>query len=60
MIESLALKYRRIRERYCKENRMPDIIETLRKDNRSYLWDKLKYNWNIVDWENFFELKNQK
>jgi hypothetical protein len=60
MIESLALKYRRIRERHCKENRMSEIIEILRKDNRCYLWDKLKYNWNIVDWENFFELKNKK
>jgi len=59
MEENLALKHRRIRERNCRENRMPDIIETLRKDNKSKLWDKLKYNWNLSDWEYFFKLKNQ-
>ena len=59
MGENLSLKYKRKRQRYCKENRMPDIIETLRKDNRSKLWDKIKYNWNLADWEYYFELKNQ-
>lgn len=59
MIENLSLKKRRIRERYCKENSMPDIIETLRKDNASKLWDKLKSNWNLADWNYFFKLKNQ-
>lgn len=59
MIENLSLKKRRIRERYCKENSMPDIIETLRKDNASKLWDKLKANWNLADWNYFFKLKNQ-
>ena len=58
MEENLALKYRRIRERHCRENCMPDIIETLRKDNKSKLWDKLKCNWNIADWEYYFKLKN--
>jgi len=60
MEENLALKYRRIRDRYCRENRMPDIIDILRKDNKSKLWDKLKYNWSLVDWEFFFKLKNKK
>ncbi len=60
MDENLALKHKRIRERYCRENRMPDIIVILRKDNRSKLWDKLKCNWSLFDWECFFKLKNQK
>lgn len=59
MIENLSLKKRRIRERYCKENSMPDIIETLRKDNKSKLWDKLKNLWNLKDWDDYFKLKKQ-
>jgi len=57
MEENLALKYKRLRARYCKENSMPEIIDTLRKDNASKLWDKLKINWNLSDWDYYFKLK---
>lgn len=45
--------------RYCKTISIVQISITLQKDNNSKLWDKLKENWNINDWEEFFKLKNK-
>lgn len=55
----LNIKNKRIREMYCKQNSMPEIVATLRADNKCPLWDKLKYNWNMKDWEYYFKLKKE-
>lgn len=44
---------------HCKSFSIVQISEVLKKDNTSKLWDKLKENWNINDWEEFFKLKNK-
>lgn len=34
------------------------IIEVLRKDNKTMLWNKLVKNWDATDWKEFNHLKN--
>jgi hypothetical protein len=56
------IKYQIIRDKkitnsYCKEFSVLEIIEVLRYENKSPLWDKIKINWKIEDWQEFFKLK---
>ena len=55
-------RYQTVREKkitnaYCKELTIFDVIEVLRKDGESKLWEKIKSNWTIEDWKEFFKLK---
>lgn len=34
------------------------IIEVLRKDNKTMLWNKLVKNWDFADWKEFRHLQN--
>ena len=56
---NIVRKNKKITLRYCKDNSILEIIEVLRKDNKSRLWDKLKVHWTIYDWEIYFKLKDE-
>jgi len=51
------VREKKITNAYCKEFTIFDVIEVLRKDGESKLWEKIKSNWKIEDWEEFFKLK---
>lgn len=55
-------KYKVLREKkltnsYCLAFPMMLIIAVLRNDNTSELWNKLKKNWTVEDWKEFFKIK---
>lgn len=44
---------------FCKENKIYDIVDVLRNSNCHVLWNKTKYEWTLIDWNVYFELKIQ-
>ena len=50
------IKDKRITNSYCVEFPMLEVIKVLRHDNKSPLWDKIKINWKLEDWKEFFKL----
>jgi len=55
---------REIREKhttilYCREHKICDIIDVLTAHNNHALWNKTKYQWNLDEWLEYFELKKQ-
>jgi hypothetical protein len=52
-----TLRERKITNTYCIENPMSEVVKILRNNNNSKLWDKMKKDWNIQDWTEFFKLK---
>ena len=52
-----VIRDKKITNAYCKEFPIFEVIEVLRKDNESKLWDKIKINWKREDWKEFFKLK---
>lgn len=48
---------KKITNAYCKEFTVFDVIEVLRKDGKSKLWEKIKSKWTVEDWKEFFKLK---
>jgi len=51
-----AVRDKKITDSYCKSFPMLKVIEVLRKDNKSALWDKFKKSWTIEDWKEFFKI----
>jgi hypothetical protein len=50
---------RKITAVYCRENRTMTIISVLRFFNDSELWNKTKEEWNLEQWKEYFQLKEQ-
>lgn len=55
-------KYQIVRDKkitnsYCVEFPILEVIKVLRCENQSPLWDKIKINWTIEDWKDFFNIK---
>lgn len=42
---------------YCMEFPILEVIKVLRNENESPLWNKIKINWTIEDWKDFFKIK---
>ena len=52
-----AMRDKKITNSYCKDFPMLKVIDVLRKDNKSDLWNKFKKSWTIEDWKEFFKIK---
>jgi len=52
-----VIRDKKVTDSYCKQFTIFDVIDVLRKDSESKLWDKIKINWKIEDWKEFFKLK---
>lgn len=51
------MREKKITDSYCAAFPMLKVIEVLRNDNESELWNKFKKSWDIEDWKEFFKLK---
>jgi len=44
---------------YQKENSISVIVSVLRLYNSHKLWNKTKYEWTLLEWEEYFKLKSK-
>lgn len=51
------LREKKVTDIYCEQHKIYDVIEILKQDRKSKLWDKIKENWTVNDWKEFFRLK---
>lgn len=52
-----VIRDKKITNSYCKKYSVDQIIVVLRKHNKSDLWNKIKTNWTLDEWIEFFNLK---